>query len=147
MLISDSKKMIFIHIQKTGGSSLRYTLKDMIPDLEENRGVKYHAPLSDILKSYPRLRCGEYYTIAFIRNPWDRLVSWYSDISSNENYCRMIHPARTICFDKVLCVEHGPLKISFYIVMICRIGQDGYRFRSIRSIILRIFLGILPSIS
>ena len=83
MLVSDSKKFIFIHIQKTGGTSLRNVLKGTIPDLEEGRGGKYHVPLSDILKSYPRLRCDDYYTVAFIRNPWDRLVSWYSDISRN----------------------------------------------------------------
>ena len=77
MLVSDSKKLLFIHIQKTGGTSLRACLKGVIPDLEEGRGVKYHARLSDALRSGSRFQRGAYYTAAFVRNPWDRLVSWY----------------------------------------------------------------------
>ena len=81
MLISDSKKFLFIHIQKTGGTSLRQHLKSVIPDIEEGRQRKYHARLSDLLKTDPRLPGGGgYFTAAFVRNPWDRLVSWYSDI-------------------------------------------------------------------
>ena len=85
MLRSDSKKFLFIHIQKTGGTSLRRHLKSVIPDLEEGVPGKYHARLSDLLKTDPRLRVGgEYFAAAFVRNPWDRLVSWWSDISQNE---------------------------------------------------------------
>ena len=83
MLISDSKKFMFIHIQKTGGTSLRSSLKELIPDLEEYRGTMYHARLSDALKMDPRLRGERYFTAVFVRNPWDRLVSWYSDICEN----------------------------------------------------------------
>ena len=82
MLISDSKKFLFIHIQKTGGTSLRACLKAMVPDLEEYDGMKYHARLSDALTD-PRFGSGEYFTAAFVRNPWDRLVSWYVDIVTN----------------------------------------------------------------
>ena len=83
MLISESKKFLFIHIQKTGGQSLRASLKGVIPDLEEGWGSRYHARLSDVLQAYPSVRVGEYYTAAFVRNPWDRLVSWYADIVQN----------------------------------------------------------------
>ena len=58
MLISDSKKFLFIHIQKTGGTGLRQHLKSVIPDLEEGRQRKYHAGLSYLLKTDPRLRGG-----------------------------------------------------------------------------------------
>lgn len=81
MLRSDSTKFLFIHIQKTGGTSLTQHLKSAIPDSEEGRSRQIHPRLSDLLKMDPLL--GGYFTAAFVRNPWDRLVSWYSEISQN----------------------------------------------------------------
>ena len=46
-------------------------------------GVKYHARLSDALRADSRFQSGAYYTAAFVRNPWDRLVSWYVVIAGS----------------------------------------------------------------
>ena len=74
MLISESKKFLFVHIQKTAGRSFEAVLKDNIPDLKSLPGTHDHA-------SWVRGNFGEswdeYYKVAFVRNPWDRLVSWY----------------------------------------------------------------------
>ena len=94
MLLSESKKFVFIHIQKTGGTSLRMYFNQLIPDLEVSMGdtPKYHGRLSDLMKIDPRLRCGEYFTAAFVRNPWDRLVSWYTDIVVNYKLLPSLDP-------------------------------------------------------
>ena len=73
MLVSDSRKLIFVHIQKTGGVTVNNLLREHIPDVRSilarhefaSRGV-------DELDAWD-----EYFKFAFVRNPWDRLVSWY----------------------------------------------------------------------
>src|SRR5437763_3753998 len=77
MLLSRQKRLLFVHIQKTGGTSLHQALQAAIPDLETFRGTHDHA-------AWARLHLGaawdSYFKAAFVRNPWDRLVSWYSMI-------------------------------------------------------------------
>lgn len=75
MLISESKKFLFVHIQKTAGRSFEAVLKENISDLKSLPGTHDHAV-------WVRGQFGEswddYYKTAFVRNPWDRLVSWYA---------------------------------------------------------------------
>lgn len=86
MLVSDKLKCIFIHIQKTGGSSIRKILieadpgailrnKDLpnCPDLINRK----HLFASELRNYLPKQTWDSYYKFAFIRNPWERLVSWY----------------------------------------------------------------------
>jgi hypothetical protein len=76
MLISHQLKFVFIHIQKTGGDSLSRLLAEKVPDLTTL------AAKHERLQKVPALlgEYRDYYKFAFIRNPWDRLVSWYSMI-------------------------------------------------------------------
>lgn len=75
MLVSQSKKFLFVHIQKTAGRSFEAVLKENIGDLKSLPGTHDHA-------LWVRDQFGdsweEYYKVAFVRNPWDRLVSWYA---------------------------------------------------------------------
>jgi chondroitin 4-sulfotransferase 11 len=77
MLISEQQKILFVHIQKTGGSSIREALRGAVPDLRPFLGTHDHA-------AWARLHLGprwaDYFKFAFVRNPWDRLVSWYAMI-------------------------------------------------------------------
>ncbi len=77
MLISRSKKFLFVHIQKTAGRSFEAVLKENIPDLENFMGTHDHALWA---KEELGDEWSEYYKVAFVRNPWDRLVSWYTMI-------------------------------------------------------------------
>ncbi|MBU3023392.1 sulfotransferase family 2 domain-containing protein [Aestuariibacter sp. A3R04] len=77
MLISHSHSLLFIHIQKTAGTSLTHFLTQAIPDLEElgrphDPFIRAEALLGNSINNYK--------TIAFVRNPFDRLVSWYTMI-------------------------------------------------------------------
>ncbi len=77
MLISKSKKFLFIHIQKTAGRSFEAVLKKNLPDLESFMGTHDHALWA---KEKLGEQYSDYYKVAFVRNPWDRLVSWYTMI-------------------------------------------------------------------
>jgi len=63
-----ARGFVFVHINKTGGSSVRKAL-----------GIEgyQHARASDILDAVGRDRWLRLTTFSTIRNPWDRLVSLY----------------------------------------------------------------------
>jgi hypothetical protein len=74
MLISTEKKLLFVHIQKTGGTSIGHVLRRCVPDAREFLGTHDHALWA---KKALGADYDNYFKFAFIRNPWDRLVSWY----------------------------------------------------------------------
>lgn len=66
-MISEEQKLIFIHINKTAGSSIEIAFNQQQPD-------KQHQTLRCYAKDR---KIKEYFTFTFVRNPWDRIVSWY----------------------------------------------------------------------
>lgn len=69
-MISREHKFIFIHIPKTGGTSIEQALKAKVKGASKHRTVTdYENQLkSDIEK---------YFLFSVIRNPWDKLVSYW----------------------------------------------------------------------
>lgn len=78
MLVSDRDRVAFVHVQKTGGRTVNTVLWEQFPDLAKV-GAR-HARWSDVLELRPEMR--DFYLFGFVRNPWDRMVSWYSMIST-----------------------------------------------------------------
>ena len=79
------QKFVFIHVQKTGGISIEGILKDNVPDI-------VHVPPRHIPAIQAKRKMEgsneyhdweEYFKFAFVRNPWARMVSWYSMIGSH----------------------------------------------------------------
>lgn len=95
MIISDQYKFIFVHIPKTAGSSLRSVLSlyaNATPSSTLSRLLKHinlpknyqqfrfnlHSTLLDVQLKMPAQTFEQYQKIAFVRNPWDRMVSSYA---------------------------------------------------------------------
>jgi len=68
-MIVEKRKCIFIHIPKTGGTSIEYFFK-------KKGGQRKHALPRKIKKEFPS-KWENYYKFAFVRNPWDKMVSQY----------------------------------------------------------------------
>lgn len=74
MLISAEARAVFVHVQKTGGVTVERHLRTQLPDAEVLR--ERHAPLTKALQRRPEV--ADFYVFGFVRNPWARLVSWWS---------------------------------------------------------------------
>ena len=87
MLISDAKRALFVHVPKTGGMSIETAFRDACPDARatDPSRARRHAPLGKIIRVEPQT--ADYWSFGFVRNPWSRMVSWYSMIASwNRNH-------------------------------------------------------------
>ncbi len=83
MFVSDSRKLVFVHIQKTGGITVHRLLQQQIPDIRIiDAEVARHAFAIRGMKTLDDW--DERFKFAFVRNPWDRLVSWYSMVANSQ---------------------------------------------------------------
>lgn len=105
-MFSHEKKIIFIHIPKTAGTSITDLLKDnttnkkfrynnhgklrVLPDIldyhKHSSSSRYEKLLGENLYS-------EYFKFTFVRNPWDRMVSWFE-------YARLGRPYNATEFER-----------------------------------------------
>jgi len=75
MFVNNSKKFVFIHVPKTGGISIT---KELSLDFKnddchwELYNDNQHLTAAALRERYP-----DYFFFAFVRNPWDRMVSFY----------------------------------------------------------------------
>ena len=76
-MIIHARRLIFVHIQKTGGEAVSYALGQN-PDCPEK-----HFFARDLCDRYGADAWNAYFKFAFVRNPWDRLVSWWSMIDAH----------------------------------------------------------------
>ena len=116
MLVSFEKRFAFIHIPKTAGLSIHRALKSAAPDAIRNLpGLdacrdplkNRHLFASDLRDYFGETNWNVYFTFAFVRNPYSRLVSWYNMCIERPTtpFMRLIkREART--FDDFLNVTH-----------------------------------------
>jgi len=86
MMVSHEARVLFVHVQKTGGSTIDSMLQAVLPDVAYVRDLPQgrHAQLGPALRQHPEL--ADYWIFGFVRNPWARLLSWHSMIKRNERY-------------------------------------------------------------
>jgi chondroitin 4-sulfotransferase 11 len=89
MLISHKYRVIFVHIQRTGGNSIRHLFNELddnalqdLPIANSKNRLK-HCFISDIKLAIEPDIFKHYTKFAVVRNPFDRLFSWYSMFRHN----------------------------------------------------------------
>ena len=73
-IISAEKKFCFIHIHRTGGSTLRHLLAQEVKNMEYYNPL--HCTLQYVIDRRPEVT--DYFKFSYVRNPYDLLVSLYS---------------------------------------------------------------------
>lgn len=79
-MISHEHKCIFVHCHKCAGESIELALfgksdKGFGGDFYEGSPEK-HFTIPQYIKEYGSEIWNNYFTFSFVRNPWDRLISW-----------------------------------------------------------------------
>ena len=84
MIVSHPGRVLFVHVQKTGGSTVQTVLLDRLPGAEKLAGLPgaKHAHLRAAVTAHPEV--ADYWTFGFVRNPWARLWSWWSMIERRD---------------------------------------------------------------
>jgi chondroitin 4-sulfotransferase 11 len=78
-MISADRRWIFVHIQKTGGNAVRMALGVEIDDAYK------HFFARELRDLYGDTDWRQSFKFSFVRNPWERLVSWWAMIDANRS--------------------------------------------------------------
>lgn len=82
MIYSRENRFLFVHISRTGGMSLRNFLYRQCPDL---RSISpQHCSVLSAIEVLGDAYLA-YYKFAVVRNPWERLHSWYALMAKHSN--------------------------------------------------------------
>lgn len=74
-MISHTHRFIFLHVPKSGGTSVARTLPGEDYCTVEER--QPHGTLRQYYAKYGKALCDSYFKFSIVRSPWDRLVSLY----------------------------------------------------------------------
>lgn len=97
MFISHDYKFIFIAVPKTASS----TMNIIFNHLKHPEPDEHHMGINEVLGKFPE--CKDYFKFAFVRNPWDRLLSGYCDFVQN----RKKQWSEKVKYDKELLSEYN----------------------------------------
>lgn len=126
MIISKGRNYVFVHIPKTGGTSLAQALEEramwddiLIGDTPKARrrkkrlqGLKTsgrlwkHATLADIDGLLSTTEIERMFTFSLVRNPWDRLVSYYHWLQEQDFDHPAVRYAKALDFERFLGTAH-----------------------------------------
>lgn len=132
MILSHGRKYIFIHIPKTGGTSMALALesrakKDDVmlgdtPKAKRRRSkvnsdqaagrLWKHSTLADIDGLATPEQIASYFTFTLVRNPWDRVVSYYHWLQDQSFEHPAVRLAQTHDFSGFINHPHTQLSLK-----------------------------------
>lgn len=144
MLISDTKRFIFVHVPKTAGTSVKTALKPHalprpphwhsllrrfgLPRDYRRYRFPIHVSLSLIERVVPPEVYRGYFKFAFVRNPWDRLVSFYHNMLERPAHPQHRRVRRLGSFDAYVRYEVRRGKLRQYPMLVDSSGRIGVDF-------------------
>lgn len=122
MILSHGRRYVFVHIPKTGGTSLALALEGramaddiMLGDTPKARRRRHrvadvrtagrlwkHSRLADLDGLIDRQQMADYFVFTMVRNPWDRTVSYYHWLREQSFDHPAVALARSTDFDGFL---------------------------------------------
>ena len=103
LLINHTFKWAYIHIPKTGGTTITEILL-RVPDTEH---IMSHGTLNELKNM------DDYFIFTFVRNPYTRLASWYDHIKRDtktqpfSNFIKSIQDLDYLHFPQTYFIKHG----------------------------------------
>jgi len=87
MIINYTRKFVFVCVPKTGSTTLsKFFIKaDNLPIARSWLKEKWHWPISKIQQHY-KLPLQDYYSFAYHRNPWDRMISSWIEFTNDHGH-------------------------------------------------------------
>jgi hypothetical protein len=115
MLYSEVGQFLFIHIQKTAGTSLHTLLVERVPDAAQHEIARTrHASAMWAMEALGEDAFKRLFRFAFVRNPYDRLLSWYAMIEQTplERCTHLQRSVRLNCAGFEQFVLRGPMLVA-----------------------------------
>lgn len=126
MIISPGRNFIFVHIPKTAGTSLALALegramkddiligdtpkakkrRNRLKDAKTHGRLWKHSTLSDIEGMVPPDQIARAFTVTLVRNPWDRMVSYYHWLQAQSFDHDGVRAAKSLGFSAFLRSDH-----------------------------------------
>lgn len=120
MIISPTRKFIFVHIPKTGGTALSLALegraaaddiligdtpkavrrRKRVQGLKSTGRLWKHSTLADIEGVVERDAFDDFFIFTLVRNPWDRIVSYYHWLQLQDWEHYAVGLAKTVSFSE-----------------------------------------------
>lgn len=86
-IISAENKFCFIHIYRTGGTTIQEALRKQVFDLKILNPL--HSTIEYTLDKFPQVQ--NYIKFSYVRNPYDLLISIYTDILTSGKNTDYLH--------------------------------------------------------